>query len=282
MIEELGRVVSADNKWVVVTGAASGIGEGVAYELAEAGYGVVLVDFDQRQLEHVSEQIEMSRTLCLDLTADNAYDALVGVAREVNVWGLVNCAGISLLKHFLLNRPDEWQKVLRVNLEGTMTASQAVGRVLNENGGGAIVNIASVSGVNPAALQAAYAASKAGVIGFTQGLAYDFGPLDITVNVICPGIVKTAIWDSIIEKESRASGRDPDDLFSEHVAPIPVGRAQYPTDVGKLCKFLLSSDARNISGESVNLTGGMSTVFFDFLEAGKHLRTTKSSWDDDL
>jgi meso-butanediol dehydrogenase/(S,S)-butanediol dehydrogenase/diacetyl reductase len=255
---------SEDMRWVAVTGAASGIGAGVARTVAAAGYGVILIDLDPVKIGEVAATIPHSRTVVADITDPASTDLIQDAAREVgNTWGLVNCAGISLVRHFLLNTEDDWTRILRVNLEGTFRATHAIGTVLHENGGGAVVNIASISGVVPAALQVAYAASKAGVIGFTTGLAFDFGPLDITVNVICPGIVRTPIWDRILDQESAETGVPADEIFAQHVKPIPVGRPQTPEDIGNLAVFLLGPTARSISGESINITGGMTTVVFD-------------------
>jgi meso-butanediol dehydrogenase/(S,S)-butanediol dehydrogenase/diacetyl reductase len=264
---------STERRWVAVTGAASGIGAGVASALAEDGYGVILIDVNRERLEEVAAQLPHTRIVVADVSDPSSEQLLIDAARETgNAWGLVNCAGISLVKHFLLNTTDEWTSILRVNLEGTFRATHAIGTVLNENGGGAVVNIASISGVNPAALQAAYAASKAGVIGFTVGLAFDFGPLDITVNAICPGVVRTPIWDRILDQESAETGISADEIFAEHVKPIPVGRPQTPKDIGDLVVFLMGPSARSISGESINVTGGMTTVVFDHLAGAEELK----------
>jgi meso-butanediol dehydrogenase/(S,S)-butanediol dehydrogenase/diacetyl reductase len=269
---------STETRWVAVTGAASGIGAGVARTVSAAGYGVILIDLDADKLADVAASLPLSRIVAVDVTDPAAEQVIIDAARETgNAWGLVNCAGISLVKHFLLNSNDDWTRILRVNLEGTFRATHAIGTVLNENGGGAVVNISSISGVNPAALQVAYAASKAGVIGFTVGLAFDFGPLDITVNAICPGIVRTPIWDRILDQESAETGVSADEIFAEHVKPIPVGRPQTPEDIGELAVFLLGPSARSISGESINVTGGMTTVVFDHLAGAEELRQSLSS-----
>ncbi len=252
-------------KWIVVTGAASGIGEGIARGLAREGYGIVLVDFDEAGLHRVAADLDQQVVLPADLTSTESYDQIRDITRSVDTaWGLVNCAGVSQIKHFLLTEDAEWTRILRVNLEGTIRATSAVAGVLAENGGGAIVNVASISGVVPAALQAPYAASKAGVIGFTTGLAFDLGPLDITVNVVSPGIVRTPMWDAILEKDSAATGVPADDLFADHVRPIPVGRPQTGDDIAAACAFLLGPGGRSVSGENIKITGGMTTVTFDF------------------
>ncbi|MFG1955490.1 SDR family NAD(P)-dependent oxidoreductase [Micromonospora sp. NPDC048830] len=266
-------VDTLEPKWVIVTGAASGIGAGVARVLSGAGFGVILVDIDEASLAPLEAELPLARSLAVDVTEQESALRLEAVCREVaNPWGLVNCAGIALVKHFLLNTEAEWTRILRVNLEGTFRATHAVAKVLYENGGGAIVNIASVSGVNPAALQAAYAASKAGVIGFTTGVAFDFGPLDITINAICPGVVRTPIWERILDAESAETGVPADEIFAKHVRPIPLGRAQTPEDIGNVALYLLGPQARNISGTAINVTGGMTTVVLDHLAGAEQLR----------
>lgn len=269
--------VEEEIRWVVVTGAAAGIGAGVARVVAEAGYGVILADLDAAKLATLECELPLARAVVVDVTDDTSVDALAAASREIGpVWGLVNCAGIALVKHFLLNSAQEWTRVLRVNLEGTMRTTHAIARVMDESGGGAIVNISSVSGVTPAALQASYAASKAGVIGFTTGVAFDLGPLDITVNALCPGVVRTQIWERILEAESAETGRPADDLFAEHLRPIPVGRPQTVEDIGSAVLFLLGPHARNISGTAINITGGMTTVVLDHAAGAELYRESRS------
>jgi NAD(P)-dependent dehydrogenase (short-subunit alcohol dehydrogenase family) len=263
-------------KWVVVTGAASGIGEGIARALSQSDFGIVLVDFDRDGLNRVSADIPDSITLACDITDPDSHARLRDAARSVDVaWGLVNCAGVSQVKHFLLTSDAEWTRILRVNLEGTVRATSAVAEVLADNGGGAIVNVSSISGVVPAALQAPYAASKAGVIGFTTGLAFDLGPLNVTVNAVSPGIVRTPMWDAILDKESAESGVPADDIFAAHVRPIPTGRPQTGEDIAAVCGFLLGPGARSISGETIKVTGGMTTVDFDFHAGAEEYRSTR-------
>jgi meso-butanediol dehydrogenase / (S,S)-butanediol dehydrogenase / diacetyl reductase len=264
----------AQIRWVVVTGAASGIGDGVCHALADAGYGIIMADIDATKLAEAATGVPYSRTLLLDVTDPSAKEKLAKIAEETgNVWGLVNCAGISLVKHFLLNTEEEWTRILRTNLEGTIRACSAIAPVLHDNGGGAIINVASITGRNPAALQGAYAASKAGVIGFSTSLAFDLGPLNVTVNAVCPGIVRTPIWDRILEKEAGETGQSADAIFARHTEPIPMGRPQSAQEIGQLCVFLLSDAARSISGEAINITGGMTFVDFDFNTAAAQLAT---------
>ena len=259
-------------RWVVVTGGASGIGEGIARELHAGGFGVILADRDAERLAEVAQGLERVRMVAVDFGEESATAALREAAESVEgTWGLVHAAGISLVKHFLLNTEEEWSRVLRINLEGTFRAAQAIAPVLRNNGGGAIVNIASITGRAPAALQGAYAASKAGVIGFSKSLAFDMGPFNVTVNAVCPGIVRTPIWDRILTDDALQSGRSEDEIFEEHVKPIPVGRPQTVAEIGQLCMFLLSDGARSISGEEVGATGGMAFVDFDFATAAAEL-----------
>jgi NAD(P)-dependent dehydrogenase (short-subunit alcohol dehydrogenase family) len=265
-------MTDTQKRWVVVTGAASGIGDGVCQSLASAGYGLIMADIDAEKLETASAAIPHSRTVVVDVTDPSAKYRLEEIAAATgNVWGLVNCAGISLVKHFLLNTEQEWTRILRTNLEGTIRACSAIAPILNQNGGGAIINIASITGRNPAALQGAYAASKAGVIGFSTSLAFDMGPLNVTVNAVCPGIVRTPIWDRILEREADETGGSPDEIFARHTDPIPMGRPQSAREIGELCVFLLSDAARSISGEAINITGGMTFVDFDFNTAAAQL-----------
>lgn len=259
-------------RWVLVTGGASGIGAGIARVLHDDGYGVILADRDAERLREVADTFDRVRTVVADVSDPVSTEAMRKAAEAVgSLWGLVNAAGISLVKHFLRNTEAEWTRILRVNLEGTFRACHAIAPVLRSGGGGAIVNIASITGRAPAALQGAYAASKAGVIGFSKSLAFDLGPLGVTVNAVCPGVVRTPIWDRILKADAEATGRSEDEIFAEHVKPIPVGRPQTVEDIGELCRFLLSDGARSISGEEIGVTGGMAFVEFDFATAAREL-----------
>lgn len=260
------------SRWVAVTGAGSGIGAGIVSRLRAAGYGVLGIDIDPAALGRFAGDPGL-RTLTADIAEPSSALALREAAEATGgMWGLVNCAGVAALGHFLLSPEEEWQRVLRVNVEGTLRATQAIGGVITERGGGAIVNISSISGINPAALQAPYAASKAAIIGFTTSLAFDLGPMDVTVNAISPGVVRTPIWDGLLRSEAAARGLGEDEVFAQHVRPIPLGRPQAPEDIGDAVVFLVGPAARSISGATLRITGGQTTVVFDHEEGAEAYR----------
>lgn len=253
-----------DARWVVVTGAGSGIGREVARSASRAGYSVVLVGRDHRALATTAQALHASKTVIADISDAHATPALRDALNSLPLWGLVNCAGIPLVGHFLEVTEDEWTSVLRTNVEGALRTTQVVARQLTrQQTGGAIVHIGSISGDVPGGMHAAYAASKAAIVGFTKALAIDLGPADVTVNAVSPGIVRTQIWEDIVADESNTTGRDPEEVFRSHTRAIPLGRAQTTADIAQTVLFLLSGAARNISGSVIPVTGGMSSVTFD-------------------
>lgn len=249
--------MSIQQSTVLITGAGGGSGAATAKAFLARGYRVIAGDLRTPDWETDFE--DQLQRVQLDVTDEAAIDRLVAQAEAdgTPIQVLVNNAGIAIGVPIQDMTTEIWMKNLAVNTTGTFFCTRAVVRVLLKNHlVGSIINIASVAGKNGFADTAAYCASKAGIIGFTRGLAAELGPKDITVNAICPGSVDTPMIQRVIDDIAKDSG-DPEDMIRERmVASIPMKRFQTPEDIAALAVFLGSDYARNINGESINLDGG--------------------------
>jgi 3-oxoacyl-[acyl-carrier protein] reductase len=236
----------------IVTGASQGIGETIAAELAREGARVILVDIQKDKLEAVAGRIRESggKAACHEADVARLEDATRVVEAVLRDYGridhLVNNAGITRDNLLLRMKEEEWDVVIGVNLKGCWNFSKAVIKSMVAGRSGRIVNIASVVGLvgNPG--QANYAASKAGVMGFSRALAREVASRGITVNCVAPGYIATAMTDKLPEEVKKA-----------FMDSIPVKRFGLPIEVAFAVKFLLSEEAAYITGQVINVNGGM-------------------------
>ena len=236
----------------IVTGASQGIGEAIARDLAAEGAAVVLVDIQRDKLESVAQGIRDSGGAAdvydADVTdtarAQQVVEAVVAARGRVD--HLVNNAGITRDGLLMRMREEDWDLVLRVNLKGTYNFSRAVVRPMIGAKYGRIVNIASVVGLMGNAGQANYAASKAGAIAFAKSLAREVASRGVTVNCVAPGYITTAMTEALPEEVKKA-----------FLDIIPMKKLGLPKDVASAVKFLLSDDAAYITGQVINVNGGM-------------------------
>jgi 3-oxoacyl-[acyl-carrier protein] reductase len=236
----------------IVTGASQGIGEAIARDLAGEGATVVLVDVQLDKLEAVGRSIAAdggkAEVRQVDVADTAAVERAVGAvaAAHGRIDHLVNNAGITRDGLLMRMREEDWDAVLRVNLKGVFNFSKAVIRTMIAAKYGRIVNIASVVGLMGNAGQANYAASKAGVIAFARSLAREVAARGITVNAVAPGYVTTAMTEGL-----------PEDVKKAFLEIIPMKKFGLPKDVASAVKFLLSDEASYITGQVVNVNGGM-------------------------
>jgi 3-hydroxybutyrate dehydrogenase len=247
----------------VVTGGGSGIGAGICRAFAREGAPVGVADLNVEAARQVAAAIEGEGGRALPLHADVTDAAAVSaVADEVErtfgpleIW--VNNAGISRVVPFLDCTEELWDATLRVNLKGAFLGSQAAIRRMLPRGRGVVLNMSSQSGKTGASQYAAYCASKFGVIGLTQSLALEYARSGIRVNAICPGVVFTGLWDEQLADYARKRGLPVDQVRPYLADKVPMGRLCTVEDVAGTAVFLASDEAAFITGQAVNVTGGL-------------------------
>jgi len=260
-----------DGKTAIVTGAARGIGRGIALELARRGSNVIVADLDEERAREVVAEIQAGGTranFCeTDVTQQWSTDDMVEAALEgygqLDV--LVNNAGVGGAPGFPTRKApnvDDWQATFDVNVYGIVNGIQSVEKYMTDRGYGKIVNIASVAGRLGRPGFASYGASKAAAINVSQAWAFKLAPFGINVNAVCPGLLWTPLWQSIGEWKSSTdeehTGMTPRQVFERAVSDmVPLGREQTPEDVGNAVAFLASERARSITGQALNVDGGI-------------------------
>ncbi|MEO1061841.1 MAG: SDR family NAD(P)-dependent oxidoreductase [Actinomycetota bacterium] len=235
----------------IVTGAARGIGAAIAARLAEDGYGVALVDRDPAVHDVAAALGPDHHAAVVDLAdAEATRTTFAALVEQLGgCWALVNNAGIFLKTPLGELSVDDWDRVQAVNARSMLLTTQAVIPAMRAVHGGRIVNIASMAAKLGTPGEAAYAASKAAVVALTRIAAMELGPADITVNAICPGYVLTDLG---------ADTRDPGQVAGWE-AQSPLGRLAAPDDVAATVSHLVSDDAAYVTGQALNVTGGMCT-----------------------
>ena len=247
-------------KVAIVTGAAQGIGKAIARRLARDGFAVAIVDINAGALDEVKREIEALGTQVLALTADlTQLEDVQKVVTRAAEWGpltvLVNNAGRVSITPFLEINEQEWDAIMALNLKTVFFAMQFAARYMQT--GARVINISSISGRSGRSDQAHYAAAKCGVISLTQSAALSFASQGITVNAVCPGVVDTPMTSGIHEIRAGALGITPEESLARMVAKIPLGRLESTDDVAGVVSFLCSPDAAYITGQSLNVCGGM-------------------------
>jgi meso-butanediol dehydrogenase/(S,S)-butanediol dehydrogenase/diacetyl reductase len=239
----------------VVTGAGSGIGQAIATELARRDFEVVATDLDLDAARKTAAA-GGGRALRLDVTDPLAVAAVVEEIGDIDVW--VSNAGISKMQSFVEVSPSDLRKTLSVNLEGVFLCGQAAARTMIERGTrGTIVNVASMAGKQGRVPYLAdYVASKFGVVGLTQAMAFELAPYGITVNSVCPGYVATPMQDRELGWEAGLRGVSPSQVRQAWIDDTPLGRLETPEDVARAVAFLAGPDAGFITGEALAVNGG--------------------------
>ncbi len=245
---------------VLITGAGRGLGRAIALQFAAVGAKVVVNDINPDTAEATVKRI--TELVAADGHHGQAMTALADVANKMAVqtmhyevlekWGrvdvLVNNAGVEPTGSILTLDEWAWNRAIDVNLKGVFLCTQTIGRSMKEQGGGAIVNMASIAG-RAAGLRdrAAYVAGKTGLVGFTRECAREFAAYNIRVNAVCPGVIIT---------EMTAHLRDNEAQMKKWLEDIPQARLGEPDDVTGLVLFLCSDEARYITGQAINVDGG--------------------------
>ena len=264
-------------KVALVTGGARGIGRGIAVALAEAGADVAIADIQEisggaqqygtqkiggmtAAQETVAEIASLGRrSMAIEADVRNKQDVSGMVEEARQQLGdpdiLVCNAGVVSIAPVETMAEDTWDLTFAVNVKGVFLSCQAVIPLMKERRGGCIINVASVAGKNGSAGMAHYCASKFAVVGFTNALAKELAPHNIRVNAICPGILRTQMWEYLAETGKRP-GESKEDAWKRITqTQIPLGRPQAPEDIGQLALYLTL--AENVTGQAINVDGGM-------------------------
>jgi NAD(P)-dependent dehydrogenase (short-subunit alcohol dehydrogenase family) len=251
--------IDLTDKNVLITGGSSGIGKGIAELFLEAGAGVAVADI---AFEHKAEQkADRLVHLKLDVTDKKDVNLAVKTAAEllrgpINI--LVNSAGISTMDYAVDIKEEDWDRVMDVNAKGTFLVSQAVVRQMNERGiEGRIINIASQAGKNGYRCMGNYCSSKHAVLGFTKVMATELAAQQILVNAICPGIVETSMKHRERVDGAKLRNMTPEEIYKEDCSQVPLGRTALPSDVANVALFLASPLSSYMTGQAINVTGGM-------------------------
>lgn len=250
-----------EGKVAVVTGAGSGIGKACALRFAEEGANVVAFDLNENAAKETAEEIralgKKALAVKVNVADKNSVDEGAKLAKEtfggIDIW--VNAAGISKIIPFLECTEEIWDLTLDVNLKGQFFCCQAaVTHMLGK--GGAIVNFSSQSGKKGTNNYQAYCASKFGVIGLTQSIAAEFARESIRCNDICPGVVRTPMWDQQTADYAKKKNIPVEEVMPRFESTIPLGRLCSLKNVTDLVMFLATDESEYMTGQSINLTGG--------------------------
>ncbi len=243
---------AATGKRAVVTGAASGIGQATVRRLLREGATVLAVDINADGLAPVVA--EGAIPVVASVADAEGRAAIAAAAGEIDY--LVNAAGILFARDIWEVSLEEWRRLYAVNVEGTFFTIQAVGRSIRP--GGAIVNLSSSSAKLSSTVEMTpYTSSKATILGITRSFAYVLAKRDVRCNAICPGVIDTPMQDKVLDQLAAMRGTTVEALSASRTAAIPLGRAASADETAGAIWFLLSDEARYMTGQAVNFTGGL-------------------------
>src|SRR4051794_16893680 len=238
-----------DGKVALITGGASGIGEATCRTFAEAGAKVVIADINAGQAEQLRGELPDALAIGCDITDETSVDKLFSQIPKLDV--LVNCAGIGLVGSITETALPDWQRLFRVNVDGTFLVTKAALPLLLASEG-VIVNIGSVAGLVGVKRRFAYCATKGAIIAMTKQLAVEY-PTGLRANCICPGTVDSPFVEGYLEKYHK---HEKEKIRAELHGRQPIGRMGRPDEVASLCLYLASSAASFVHGSVWTIDGG--------------------------
>ncbi len=247
-----GDTLRLHDRVAIITGGAQGIGRAIGLLLAQNGARIVIADINDKQAEETAQEIALlgrkSLAVKVDVSnfseAENLGKTVFDAFGQIDI--LVNNAGITRDGFFLRMKEEEWDAVIAVNLKSVFNCSKAVIRYMGKQRGGKIISVASVVGQIGNIGQANYAASKAGIIGFTKTLAREFASRGIMVNAVAPGFIETDMTRTLPEK-----------VREGFISNIPLGRMGTPGEIAEAVLFLATDASNYITGQVINVNGGL-------------------------
>jgi meso-butanediol dehydrogenase / (S,S)-butanediol dehydrogenase / diacetyl reductase len=250
-----------DGRGVLVTGGAAGMGRAIAEGFLSEGASVVIADINGERVAGTAEELSSQGTVSsleCDVTNADQVEAMISQADEQvdGIDVLVNNAGVITMAQTVDVPEKDWDFVMDVNAKGVFLTTRATLPGMLERGRGNIVNIASQAGKRGYKLFAHYCASKAAVIVFSKGVALEVAPT-VRVNCVCPGIVNTEMMDREYAWEEEMTGESKESIQKRWLSGIPMGRFQEPEHIARVAMFLASDDASEMTGQAINVTGGM-------------------------
>lgn len=247
----------------LVTGGATGIGRAIVGALARQGVRVAIGDINLAAAEKAASEVGQG-TVAVAIDVRERASVEAGFQSVLEKLGgcdlLAANAGVSTMNAALDLTDEEWNFNFDVNTRGVFLTNQVVARHFVKEGKGCIVNTASLAAKVGAPLLAHYSASKFAVLGWTQALARELAPKGIRVNAVCPGFVATSMQTREVEWEARLRGVTPERVIEDYIGMTPLGRLEQPEDVADVVVFLASEQARFMTGQGVNVTGGVYTT----------------------
>jgi len=256
-------VNSLKGRVAIITGSASGIGQGIAFRYAREGADIACCDLNLEGAQKTAQEIQSlgQQAIAVRLDVTQSKDVEDMTRRVHDHFGkidiLVNSAGI-IKANFITEVPEStWDAIIAVDLKGTFLCIREVVKYMIEKKSGKIVNISSKSGKKGGLWLAAYCSAKFGVVGLTQSVAMDLAPFKINVNAICPGnVFSTPMWDLLDKEYSVKLGVPPEQVRKMYVDKVPLGRGCTVEDVANVAVFLASSYSDYMTGQAINVTGG--------------------------
>jgi 3-oxoacyl-[acyl-carrier protein] reductase len=240
------------DKVAIITGAARGIGFAIAETLAQNGALSVIIDLNKNDVDIAVQKIDDAGFKAIGYACDvtgsenlsNVFKDIHSKFEKIDI--LVNNAGITRDGLLMKMKEADWDAVINVNLKGTFNCTQKVSRFMLKQKSGVIINISSIIGIMGNPGQANYAASKGGIIAFTKSAAKEFASRNIRVNAIAPGFIQTEMTDKL-----------PKEVVDKYLAAIPLSCMGTVKDIANLCVFLASNEAKYITGQTINVDGGL-------------------------
>lgn len=244
----------------IVTGGATGIGRAIATALVGQGVKVAICDINLAAAQDAAAQLgQGAMAFVMDVrkreSVENAFEQINQAFGDYSI--LIANAGVSSMRPALELTDEEWDFNFDVNTRGVFLTNQIAARRFVAQGRGVIVNTASLAAKVGAPLLAHYSASKFAVLGWTQALARELAVHGIRVNAVCPGFVKTGMQSREVEWEASLRGMTPEAVIDDYIRQTPLGRIETPEDVADVVAFLCSDSARFMTGQGVNVTGGV-------------------------